>query len=95
MRPGLGIGREVATGERAEVELAAFISRRDTQRRQTEGERQVEEMWQARERFELARRRRELDAEWCGWHRSRAALYGRLSAEHEAAAERLAAGGAA
>lgn len=87
--PGQAIGRDIGAGERAEAELNAFISRRDTQRRRDEGEQTVEDLWKARERLEAARRRRELDAEWRGWHRSRAALYRRLSAEHEAAAERL------
>lgn len=92
--PGAGISREIATGDRADAELDAFVSRRDKQRRETEGERAVEDLWQARERLDNARRRRELEAEWCGWHRSRAALYARMSAEHEALAERLEGGAA-
>ncbi len=90
-----GTGREIAKGEAVEHELDAFISKRHDRRVKDEGERQVEEMWKARSRLEAARRRRELDAEWCGWHESRAVLYRRLSAEHEAAAERLAGEGAA
>ena len=90
-----GTGREIATGERAESELDAFIPRRDSQRRKDEGERAVEDLWKARERLEVARRRRELDAEWCVWHRSRAAFYRRFAAEHDAAAERCEAEGAA
>ncbi len=90
-----GTGREIATGERAESELDAFISRRDTQRRQTEGEREVEAVWRDAERREDARRRAENRAGWHGWHVHRSELYRRLSAEHEAAAERLAGEGAA
>ena len=60
--PGAGTSREIATGDRADAELDAFVSRRDKQRRETEGERAVEDLWQARERLDNARRRRELEA---------------------------------
>ncbi len=90
-----GVGREIATGERAEAELSAFISRRHERRRQTEGERELEAAWMEAERREAGRRRAENRQGWHGWHSHRAALYRRLSAEHEAAAERLAGEGAA
>ncbi len=88
-QPGAGIGREVGAGERAEAELDAFISRRHEQRRKDEGERAAEEAWVASERLQEAARRRENRAGWYAWHTHRAELYGRLSAEHEAAAESL------
>jgi hypothetical protein len=87
-----GTGRDIARGEVVEHELNAFIAKRHERRVKDEGERQVEEMWKTRERLEVARQRRELDAEWRGWHRSRAALYARLSAEHEEQAKRLSEG---
>ena len=95
MEPGAAIGREIATGERAEAELDAFISRRHEQRRKSEGERAEEDFWREAERREAARRRQENRAGWYGWHLDRAGLYARLSAEHEAAAEGLMGGGAA
>jgi hypothetical protein len=43
-----------------EKELTAFIKRRDRQRQQTEGERQIEEAWKESERrYDERRRRRE------------------------------------
>jgi hypothetical protein len=89
------IGREVASGERAEAELDSFISRRHAQRRKSEPERELEAAWAAAEKREAARRRKENRAGWYSWHSSRAALYARLSAEHEAAAEGLMGEGAA
>jgi len=87
--PGRAISREIARGERAVAELDSFISRRDKQRRETEGDRAVEAAWAISERREDARRRQENRAGWHGWHVHRADLYRRLSAEHEAAAEKL------
>ena len=89
MEPGAAIGREIGAGERAEAELDTFISRRDEQRRKSEPERELEAAWVDAERREAARRRAENRAGWYGWHSSRAALYARLSAEHEAAAAGL------
>ena len=57
--PGAGIGRETATGERAEAELDSFISRRHDQRRKSEPERDLEAAWVEAERREVARRRAE------------------------------------
>jgi hypothetical protein len=93
--PGAGIGWDIPRGERAESEIDIFISRRHDQRVKDEAETRVEDLWKARERLEVAHRRRELDAEWRGWHQSRAAVYRRFAAEHEAAAERFAGEGAA
>ena len=93
--PGRAIGREIATGERADAQIDAFISRRHDQREKSEGERAVEDLWRESERREAARRRKEARAGWYGWHLDRADLYARLSAEHEAAAEGLLSGGAA
>ena len=89
MEPGAAIGREIATGEGAEAELSAFISRRHEQRRKSEPERVLEAAWVEAERREAARRRAENRAGWYGWHLDRADLYARLSREHAAAAEGL------
>ena len=93
--PGAGIGREIASGERAEKELDQFISRRHEQRRKSEPERELEAAWVAAEKREAARRRAENRAGWYGWHLARAELYGRLSREHAATAEGLLGEGAA
>ena len=77
-----GIGRAIASGERAEAELDSFISRRHEQRRKSEPERELEAAWVAAEKREDARRRQENRAGWYGWHMHRAELYGRLSREH-------------
>lgn len=90
-----GTGREIASGERAEAELDAFISRRDTERRKSEGERAIEDLWREAERRQEAHRRREARAGWYGWHLDRADLYARLSAEHRERAEGLLSEGAA
>ena len=46
---GVGLNRNLgsptAPGEAVEQELTAFISKRDQQRRQIEGERAIEEVW--------------------------------------------------
>ena len=87
--PGAGIGREIATGERAEADLELFISRRDTQRRKDEGERRKEEAWAASERVHNARRAAENRAAWLDFHRGQAERLRRnlaaLVAHHEAA----------
>ena len=91
--PGKGISRDIARGEAVEKELDVFVSRRDTKRRESEGERAVEELWQVSERLHDADRRAENRAAWCRFHsdmagRHRAVLED-LIATHEAEAERL------
>ncbi len=93
MEPGAAIGREIATGERAELD--SFISRRHEQRRKSEPERKLEAAWAEAERREAARRRQENRVGWYGWHMDRATLYARLSAEHKVAAAGLMGEGAA
>ena len=91
-----GIGWEIATGNRADAEVDAFISRRHEQRRKSEPERETEAVWVEAERREAARRRAENRAGWwCSWHLHRASLYARLSAEHQATADGLMGEGAA
>ncbi len=93
-----GTGREIATGERAEAELSAFVSRRDSQRRETEGDRAAEALWKASERRHEARRRDEMRAAWLDYHRGQAERHRRnlaaLVAHHEAEADRLMGGAA-
>ena len=43
MELGWAIGRDIAKGEAVEAEIDVFISRRDAERRKSEGERAEEE----------------------------------------------------
>ena len=45
---GAALSRDIGAGEKVEAELDAFVSRRDKQRRRTEGERPDEEAWSTR-----------------------------------------------
>ena len=85
--PGRAIGRGVAAGEAVEHELDAFKSRRYEQRLKSEAEREAEAAWRASEKLQEAARRRGNRVGWYSWHAHRAELYGRLSREHEAAAQ--------
>ena len=80
--PGAGIGREIASGERAEAELSAFIARRDTQRRRDEGERLEEDLWRASERRQEALRREEEDRGRLAICRHLEGVYARRSEEY-------------
>ncbi len=90
--PGRDLSREIAAGEAVEHELDAFITRRDRQRRETEGERAAEELWEASSRLPRARRTAAMRAEWCEYHRAQAERHrrnlGALVAYHEAEAKK-------
>ena len=64
--------RDIAKGEAAESSIDAFISRRDKQRRQTEGERLEEELWQASARIHEAKQRRKNLEAWRCYHEDQA-----------------------
>jgi ABC-type phosphonate transport system ATPase subunit len=91
--PGRTLSRDIARGEAVEKELDVFVSRRDTKRRESEGERAVEELWQVSERLHDADRRESLRSAWCAFHRDQADRLRRnlaaLVAHHEAEAEKL------
>jgi len=95
-QPGAGVGRAIASGERAEAGLDQFISRRDERRRQNEGERSPEALWRVSERRHEALRRDEMRVAWSEYHRARACSLRKaltaLVAFHEAEAERLGGG---
>ena len=66
-----------AEGETAEKELDAFITRRDRERRQTEGERDREALWEASVRADRAKQKEALRARRREhWHKMRAVHYG-------------------
>ncbi len=84
---------DIAQGEKVEAELDHMIRRADERRQLTEGERAEHELWQASVERYNARRRREMRAQWYGWHCDQAERHRRtleaLIAHHEGEAERL------
>ena len=67
----------VAKGEAVESELDAFIARRDKERRQSEGERAREALWQESVRRYNARQEQDHRAAWHEhWRKMRAVHYG-------------------
>ena len=84
---------DISRGEHVEKELDLLITRRDAQRRQTEGERRDEELWRESESRYEVKRREEMRLLWLDYHREAAERARRnlkaLIARHEAAAEML------
>ena len=80
---------DIAQGETAEAHLDALIEKRDKQRRKTEGERPVEEMWAESERVYFSRRQEENRTAWCDYHRRLQALHQGLADEHDAELKKL------
>jgi hypothetical protein len=77
----------------AEAQLERFITQRHERRVASEGERAAEEMWmESVDRFN-ERERRQIRAEWYGWHCDQAERHRRtlesLIAHHEDEAEKL------
>jgi hypothetical protein len=87
------VAGDVSRGEQVEHEIDAMIRRRDTHRRETEGHRPSEELWQASVDRYNAERDAELRAAWCSYHQEAATRHRRtleaLIARHEEAAARL------
>ncbi len=83
----------IARGEMVEAELDAMIRRRDEKRRETEGERRTEELWQASARIHDAKLQREQDAQSYDFHRQQIrrlrATLGSLIRDHERALMKL------
>ena len=81
---------DVVQGERAEVELDAFIERRS---RKDPAADEREEIWKASVRAYNARRSDEMRAAWCEYHKDQAERHRRtlegLIARHEEQAKRL------
>ena len=88
--PGRDLPREMASEDRADAQIDAFITRRDEKRRESEGYWAAEAAWREAERRLETRRRAENRVGWyAGWRIARAELYGRMSREHAATAEGL------
>jgi hypothetical protein len=83
---------DIARGEQVEAELDAMIRRRDTERRQTEGERRMEELWAQSVRRYNARLEADERLERLHYHEGQARrlsnTLGSLVAYHEAEAEK-------
>jgi hypothetical protein len=83
---------DIARSEQVESELDAMIRRRDTHRRQTEGERLTEELYEPSVRAWRERQEAEKRTAHFEYHRDQAErlrrTMGELVAYHEAAAER-------
>jgi hypothetical protein len=88
---GQDLSREIASGDRADAQIDAFITRRDAKRRESEGDWTSEAAWREAERRLETRRRVENRAGWYdGWrHMARTELHGRLSREHVAITEEM------
>ena len=86
---------EHARGEKVELELDAFVAKRDAQRRRTEGERPSEAPWRQSERLSDERRRSENRWEWVRFFDRMAASHASLAKDYERRAEELCEEGAA
>jgi hypothetical protein len=79
----------VEHGERVEAELDRLIERRDDQRRQAEGERRAEDLWQESVRRYNARQFENLRTAWYEYEIRLYRIHSRLASEHLARAEWL------
>jgi DNA-binding GntR family transcriptional regulator len=73
--------------------LTRFIERRDDKRRQTEGERLEDDLWMETVKAYNERERRQIRAQWYGWHCDQAQRHRRtlaaLIAHYEGEAQKL------
>ncbi len=72
---GAALGRDISPGEKVEKDLDAFISKRDKERRLSEGERAEEAAWVESERRAQATRDARLREEWACYHTEQAARH--------------------
>ena len=86
---GAALSRDIGRGEAVEAELDRLVERRSRQKDPDE----EHELWRESVGVYTARRREELRAAWCEYHRGRAASIRRnleaLAECHEAAASKL------
>ena len=75
--------------EAAEAQIERFITQRDERRRQTEGERLEEELYEPSVRRYWERHRRERVAAWFAYFCQQADAHRKLSESYEARAEAL------
>jgi hypothetical protein len=75
----LEVVRDTRSAEAAEAQLERFIAQRHEKRVQSEGERLEEEMWMEAVARYNERERRQIRAQWYGWHCDQAEGTGALS----------------
>jgi predicted acetyltransferase len=80
---------DIEATDRAERQIETFITRRENERRKSEGERAVEELWMPSERAYFARRQEDNRMAWCDYHRRLQALHQGLADEHRVEIEKL------
>jgi hypothetical protein len=78
---GAGLSRDIATGEKVEAELDAFVAKRHRERVATEGERDEEAAWAESARRLLAKRAEEKRAGLAGFYRHLQNVYTSRAAE--------------
>ena len=78
---GAGLSRDIATGEKVEAELDAFIASRHRKRVATEGKHDEEAAWAESARRLLAKQAEETRAGLAGFYRHLEALYATRSEE--------------
>ena len=80
---------DIARGEQVETELDRLIERRDTERRRTEAERRMEELWAESVRRYNARQREQNRWEWVRYFDRIAASLRTRAQEYDRRAEEL------
>jgi len=88
-QPGAALNRDISSGERVEKDLDVLISRRDTQRRQSEGERAEEAAWQESARRHNARLEAEVGLAKLAWARHLRTVYAARMDEYEQLVQEL------
>jgi hypothetical protein len=79
----------VEHGERVERDLDRLIERRHDQRRQSEGERRAEDLWQESVRRYNARQEQDYRLAWFEYEMRLYRIHSGLASEHLARAEKL------
>ncbi len=79
----------VERGERVEAELSRLIEKRHDQRRQSEGERRAEDLWQESVRRHNARQEQDHRLAWYEYEMRLYRIHSGLASGHLARAEKL------
>ena len=74
---------DIEASERVEADLTRLIERRDAERRESEGERRVEEFWQESVRRYYARQAQDLRAMWCEHYRKMRGVHWGIDDEND------------
>ena len=85
----MDVARDTRSAEAAEQQIATFIARMDTKRRDTEGERLEEELYAESVRRFNEKARAEIRLQWISYHQNLCRLHTQLADEHEREAQQL------